>query len=311
MSSTYGNKLKIAIFGESHGKGVGVVIDGFPAGFRVDLEYINNFLERRKSTLRKENDIPEILSGVKDDFTTGAPICAFIKNNDADPKDYPDKLINPRPSHADYNAYVKYDGCADHRGGGHFSGRLTAPLVFAGALCAGWLDEKYNIKINAKIKHAGDITPGDSIGAIVGCVAENVPQGLGEHIFNSVEAAIASCVFGIPGIKGIEFGLGFGFASMRGSEANDEFYYDNNGAVRTKTNNNGGIIGGISTGAPIIFSVAFKPTPSIFSEQDTVNLETKTNDRIKIKGRHDPCIAVRALPAVEAAAAVAIMGLAL
>ena len=340
MGSVYGNKLKISIFGESHGEGVGVVIDGFPAGFEVDFDYINNFLKRRApggslSTSRIESDTPEILSGVKNNFTTGAPLCAFIKNNNANSSDYQDKLISPRPSHADYNAYVKYNGFSDQSGGGHFSGRLTAPLVFAGALCSSWLDKKYNIKINARIKQVGNIIvgrgdpdapqdfvpreaeeyilklkeTGDSVGAIVECISENIPQGLGEHMFSSVEASISSCIFGIPGVKGIEFGRGFEFASMRGSKANDEYYYDSNGEVRTKTNNNGGIIGGISTGMPIVFSVVFKPTPSIFIEQDTINLETKTNDKIKIKGRHDPCIGIRAVPVVEAAAAIALTDL--
>ncbi|MCL1859150.1 MAG: chorismate synthase [Oscillospiraceae bacterium] len=341
MGSIWGNKLKISIFGESHGDGVGVVIDGFSAGFEVDFDYINKFLKRRApgnnlSTSRIESDTPEILSGIKNNFTTGAPICAFIKNNNAHSSDYQDKSINPRPSHADYNAYVKYHGYSDQRGGGHFSGRLTAPLVFAGALCSDWLNKNYNIKINARLKQVGDIKitnvgdgvldvppiptqieefilklkeTGDSVGAIIECIADNVPQGLGEHIFSSVEANISSCIFGIPGIKGIEFGKGFEFASMRGSEANDEYYYDNNGEVKTKTNNNGGIIGGITTGMPVIFSVVFKPTPSIFLEQDTINLETKTNDKIKIKGRHDPCIGIRAVPIVEAAAAVALTDL--
>ena len=333
MGSIWGNKLKISIFGESHGEGIGVVIDGFPAGFEVDFDYINKCLKRRApgnklSTSRIESDEPEILSGIKDNFTTGAPICAFIKNNNTRSSDYQDKLINPRPSHADFNAYVKYNGYADLRGGGHFSGRLTAPLVFAGALCSDWLDKKYNIKINARLKQVGNIKiendekikeaeefilkikqSGDSIGAVIECSASNVPQGLGEHIFSSVEANIASCIFGIPGVKGIEFGRGFEFASMRGSEANDEYYYDNNGEVKTKTNNNGGIIGGMSTGMPIVFSVVFKPTPSIFLEQDTINLETKTNDKMTIKGRHDPCIAVRAVPVVEAAAALALVDL--
>ena len=338
MGSIYGNKLKISIFGESHGEGVGVVIDGLPAGFEVDFEYINKFLKRRApggnlSTPRTESDKAEILSGIKDNFTTGAPICAFIKNTNAHSGDYQDKLVKPRPSHADYNAHIKYGGYADQRGGGHFSGRLTAPLVFAGALCADWLGRKYNIKIAAHIKQVGDIGDikgdktaetaeieeliaklkhrGDSIGATLECVAENVPQGLGEHMFNSVEAAISSCIFGIPGVKGIAFGRGFDFASMYGSEANDEYYYDSSGDVKTKTNNNGGIIGGISTGMPIVFSVVFKPTPSIFIEQNTINIQTKTNDKITIKGRHDPCIAIRALPAVEAATALALTDLAL
>jgi chorismate synthase len=223
---------------------------------------------------------------------------------------------------------MKYNGYADLRGGGHFSGRLTAPLVFAGALCVDWLNKKYNIKIKVHLKQVGKLTNdipdfmnevekfilelkenGDSVGAIIECVTDNVPQGLGEHMFSSVEANISSCVFGIPGVKGIEFGRGFEFASMRGSEANDEYYYDDNGEVNTKTNNNGGIIGGMSTGMPIVFSVVFKPTPSIYLEQNTINIETKTNDKMTIKGRHDPCIGIRAVPVVEAAAALALIDL--
>jgi len=334
MGSVYGNKLKISIFGESHGTGVGVVIDGFPAGFEIDLGYIGGFLRRRApggalATSRKEGDEPEILSGIYNSFTTGAPICAFIKNRDAKPGDYQSHLAKPRPSHADYNAHIKYGGYADQRGGGHFSGRLTAPLVFAGALCADWLAKRHGVKIAARLKRVGDLTEnmpdfmeeaekliakigagGDSVGATVECVAENVPRGLGEHMFSSVEAAISSCVFGIPGVKGIEFGRGFEFARMRGSEANDAYCYDG-GEVKTKTNNNGGIIGGISTGMPIVFSVVFKPTPSIFLEQDTIDIKTGENGKIKIEGRHDPCIGVRGVPVVEAAAAVALVDLVL
>jgi len=335
MGSVYGNKLKISVFGESHGEGIGVVIDGFPAGFEIDFEYINEFLKRRApggslSTSRVESDTPEILSGIKNGFTTGSPVCAFIRNNNKHSSDYQDKLINPRPSHADYNAYVKYNGYSDQRGGGHFSGRLTAPLVFAGALCSDWLKKTYDIKINAYLKRVGEFTNdipdfmskvenfiselkhrGDSVGAVIECVADNIPQGLGEHMFSSVEAAVSSCVFGIPGVKGIEFGKGFEFASMYGSQANDEYYYDENGDIKTKTNNNGGIIGGMTSGMPLVFSVVFKPTPSIFTKQNTINLETKSNDKFTIKGRHDPCIGIRAVPVVEAAAAIALMDLVL
>ena len=359
MGSVWGSKFKLSVFGESHGEGTGVVIDGFPAGFPVDFEYINGFLKRRAPgggglvTLRCENDEPQILSGVKDGYTTGMPVCAFIQNNDQHSSDYQDKLINPRPSHADYNAYLKYNGFADHRGGGHFSARLTAPLVFAGALCADYLERKYNLQIGARIKKAGDIEDdrldyedieaglagrlkrlqipmlseskagqvrelieriresGDSVGAVIECFAVNVPASLGEHIFASAESVIASAVFGIPGVKGIEFGRGFDFAGMRGSEANDEYYYDSAGEVRVKKNNNGGILGGMTSGAPVVFSVAFKPTPSIFLEQRTINLQSKSNERFIISGRHDPCIAIRAVPVVEAAAAVAFMDMTL
>ena len=354
MGSVWGNKLKLSIFGESHGEGIGVVIDGFPAGFAVDFEYINRQMKRRApggslATARKESDEAQILSGIKGDFTTGAPICAFIKNNDMRSSDYQSELINPRPSHADYTAHIKYNGFADLRGGGHLSARLTAPFVFAGALCADYLKREYNITIAARIKRVGHIeddgldyavidasvvdklntselpmlnekkaeevrdflaqlkSEGDSVGAIVECFVLNAPVGLGEHIFSSAEAIISSAVFGIPGVKGIEFGRGFELATMRGSDANDGFYYDSDGQVRVRKNNNGGILGGMTSGMPVVFSVAFKPTPSIFIEQETVNLRDKTNENFTIKGRHDPCIGLRAVPIVEAAAAVAFM----
>lgn len=356
MSSVWGNRLKISIFGESHGKAIGVVIDGFPAGFKMDIDYILDVMKRRMpggklATSRIESDLPDIISGVKDGFTTGAPICAVIENSNAHSSDYGGELINPRPSHADLNAHIKYNGYSDHRGGGHFSGRLTAPMVFAGALCCNWLERTHNIQIAARIKQIGGIfdddldyanisrkfaytlkhselpminqdkiqkvknyiedlkQKGDSVGAIIECFALNLPQALGAHMFASVEAAISSCVFGIPAVKGIEFGAGFGFGAMHGSTANDEYYYDEVGNVKTKTNYNGGILGGMSTGMPIVFSVAVKPTPSIFIEQNTINLRTGTNEPFKIKGRHDPCIGIRVAPVVESAAALALTDL--
>ena len=356
MSSIWGNKLKISVFGESHGKAIGVVIDGFPAGFKLDWEYILRYMKRRMpggrlATSRSESDLPDILSGVKNDFTEGSPICGVIENSDTHSSDYGETLVNPRPSHADLTAFVKYTGYADHRGGGHFSGRLTAPLVFAGALCCDYLERVYNIKIAAHIKQIGGIfddkldyanininladmlkqselplinqdkaqevrdfienikQKGDSVGAVIECFALNVPQSLGAHMFSSVEASISSCIFGIPGVKGIEFGAGFEFASMYGSDANDEFYYDNSENIKTRTNNNGGILGGISTGMPVIFSVVMKPTPSIFIEQSTVNLKNKSNEPFKIKGRHDPCIGIRAVPVIEAATALSLTDL--
>ncbi|MCL2099371.1 MAG: chorismate synthase [Oscillospiraceae bacterium] len=354
MGSVWGNRLKLSVFGESHGEGAGVVIDGFPAGFAVDFEYIEKYLKRRAPggglvSSRNEPDSARVLSGLKNNTTTGAPICAFIENRDAAPSDYGDELISPRPNHADYTAYIKYKTFADHRGGGHFSARLTAPLVFAGALCADYLAREHNIKIGARIKRAGtleddelsyadfssDFTEklknmeipmisekkaealrsliiqskknGDSIGAVVECFILNVPAGFGEHIFASAESVIASAVFGIPGVKGVEFGRGFGFGGMSGSEAADGFYYDSGGELKIKNNNNGGILGGITSGAPLVFSVAFKPAPSVFTEQDSVDLRNKTNVKLKtITGRHDPCIGLRGVPVVEAAAAAAV-----
>ena len=352
MSSVWGNKLKISVFGESHGKAIGVVIDGFPAGFKLDWEYLLGYMKRRMpggkfATSRSESDTPEIISGVKADVTTGSPICAMIANGDIDSSNYGETLVNPRPSHADLTAFIKYNGFADHRGGGHFSGRLTAPLVFAGALCNNYLECEYNIKIAAHIKQIGNIFDdklnyadiddnladilreaelplinrdkiretkdfieniklrGDSVGAVIECFALNIPQPLGTHMFASVEASLASCIWGIPGVKGIEFGTGFEFAYMYGSNANDEYYYADDANIKTKTNNNGGILGGITTGMPVIFSVVMKPTPSIFIEQHTINLKRNESEPFKIKGRHDPCIGIRAVPVIEAAAALA------
>jgi len=354
LSSTWGKNIKISIFGESHGQAIGVVVDGFPAGIKVDLDYISTFLKRRApggelATKRKEPDIPEIISGVFNGYTTGAPVAAIIRNTNQHSSDYGERLTHPRPSHADYTAYVKYNGFADFRGGGHFSGRLTAPLVFAGALCMLALKEK-GVKIGAHICKIGDVsdTPfdnmkidsatldcikekdfptlnaetaekmknlikavasdGDSIGAVIECAAVGLPVGIGAHMFRSAEGVISSIMFGIPAVKGIEFGLGFGFAESVGSRANDGFEYID-GEVKTTKNNCGGIMGGMTNGAPLVFRVAFKPTPSVYKTQNSVNLITQVSEEFNIKGRHDPCIAVRAVPVVEAAAAVALLDL--
>lgn len=350
MASVYGSKLKLSVFGESHGEGIGVVIDGFPAGLKLDFDYIEAFMKRRApggsfSTKRREADIPRIMSGVSEGYTNGYPICAIIENTNQHSSSYQKKMTVPRPSHADFAASVKYGEHVELHGGGHFSGRLTAPLTFAGALCSLYLANR-GIKISAHIKQMLDVcdsafdadviseqfaalkagsfptidaatgerfaeiineaqSRGDSVGAKLECAAIGLPVALGEHMFESVEAEISQMMFAIPAVKGIEFGAGFDFCKGYGSELNDAYEYKN-GEVVTKTNNCGGIVGGMTTGMPLVFSVVVKPTPSIFTEQDSVDLEKKENTVLKIEGRHDPCIAVRAVPVVEACCAVAI-----
>ncbi len=324
MSSIYGENFKVSVWGQSHSKAIGVTIDGLPAGIKIDFGQLQSFLDRRApgknrfSTARSEADAPEFLSGLKNEITCGAPLTAVIYNSDANPSDYESISDTPRPSHADYAAQVKYRGFQDTSGGGHFSGRLTAPLCIAGGICKQIL-EKQGITINASIKSVGGETQpenfaaivdkarenGDSVGGIIECVAENVPAGIGDPIFDGMENRISAAVFAIPAVKGIEFGNGFACASLHGSENNDAFYSDG-GQIKTKTNNHGGILGGITSGMPIVFRIAVKPTPSIGIMQETVNIKTAENTNISISGRHDPCIVFRALPCVEAAAALAI-----
>lgn len=325
MSSVWGKKLKISVFGESHGKAIGAVIDGFPAGFPIDFEKILAEMKRRApgndefSTTRKEADFPNILSGVTNDITNGFPLCVEIENSAKRSSDYESLQNIPRPGHADYTASVKYNGFADMRGGGHFSGRLTAPIVFAGALCKQYLESK-GIYISAKIleihgekeniheeilKAKGE---GDSVGGVIECTATGVKAGIGEPMFYSVESAISSLVFSVPAVKGIEFGAGFDAAKMKGSECNDKFIIEN-GEIKAKTNNCGGILGGIFNGMPLVFRVAMKPTPSIYKEQNSVNLEEMKECKLNIKGRHDPCIVPRAVGVIEAVCAIAILDL--
>ncbi len=353
--SSWGNAVKISVFGESHGNGIGVVIDGLPSGESIDMDAVYMQMSRRApgkdktATPRLEKDIPEVMSGMLDGKTTGAPLCAVIRNTNTRSADYSSVLSCPRPGHADYTGYVRYNGYNDIRGGGHFSGRLTAPVVFAGAVCRQIL-EKHGIHIAAHIASIGNISDElfdpvkipqelmdrltastfslidpskeapmrelveecrkaqDSIGGTVECAVTGVPAGLGSPMFDGIENIISSIVFGIPAVKGIEFGAGFKAAAMRGSENNDEFYYDGTD-IRTRTNNHGGILGGISSGMPIIFRAAIKPTPSISREQNTVDMQTGTNTKLVIHGRHDPCIVPRAVPAIEAAAAVALINI--
>ena len=353
MSSTYGEKIKISVFGESHGGGIGVVIDGLPAGEAIDFDAVLAQMARRApgrdktATPRKESDTPRVLSGMLGNVLTGAPLCAVIENTNTRSQDYGNLLTKPRPGHSDYTAYVKYHGANDIRGGGHFSGRITAPLVFAGAVCRQLL-ERRGIQIAAHIQSVGSIhdkpfdpvaVPSalikrlsasffalidesaeepvraeieaarlaqDSVGGTIECAVTGLPAGVGEPMFDGLEGAIAKAVFGVPAVKGIEFGAGFALAAMRGSRANDAFCYQN-GHVVTETNHCGGILGGIANGMPLIFRCAVKPTPSIAQPQKTVDLQTGENTVLTIHGRHDPCIVPRAVPVIEAVTALAII----
>ena len=324
MSSTYGENLKISIFGQSHSEAIGVVIDGLPAGFEVDMDELGEFLSRRApgqgkhTTSRKEPDRPEFLSGLAGGKTCGAPLAAVIRNTNTRSSDYDNIRDIPRPGHADFAARIKYGGAEDVSGGGHFSGRLTAPLCIAGGIALQILREK-GITVKAEIKEIGGKSDGfletveearldaDSVGGIIECIIEGVPAGYGNPMFGGVENKIAACVFGIPAVKGVEFGAGFEAARMRGSENNDEFYYEEDGRVRTRTNNHGGILGGITTGMPIVFRAAFKPTPSIGKPQKSISFSEKKDAVLEIKGRHDPCVVMRAVPCVEAAAAITVL----
>lgn len=354
MSSFWNHNITISIFGESHGPAIGVIIDNLPPGEAIDTNAVREFMARRApkrdgtTTSRHEDDMPNILSGFHEGKTTGTPLTAFINNTDTHSQDYGNISHLARPGHADYTGSLRYKGFNDVRGGGHFSGRLTAPLCFAGAVCGQILERRgiytgthiaqvHNIKdtmfdpcnidrdLIIKLRHKifpaindkkaqkmkDDILLAreslDSVGGIVECAVTNVPAGIGSPIFEGLENSISQLVFGIPAVKGIEFGAGFKAASMLGSQNNDEFYVDERGHILTRTNNHGGILGGISSGMPIIFRVAFKPTPSIARPQDTVDYSLLKNENLVIKGRHDPCVAVRAVPVVEAAANIAIL----
>lgn len=352
MSSTYGENLKLSIFGQSHGTAIGMTLDGIPAGQPVDLGALQTFLNRRApgqndwSTPRREEDRPEFLSGVQDGCTCGAPLAAVIYNKNTRSGDYSELKDCPRPGHADYTADVKYGGYQDVAGGGHFSGRLTAPLCIAGGLCKQWL-EAMGIQITARIACidgvwdseqfdplAPDLTQvrqdfptltesaaikmrqriaearaeGDSVGGIIQCAVTGLPAGLGEPMFGGIESRIAAIVYGIPAVKGVEFGAGFSVAQLRGSQCNDPFTVAD-GQVRTIRNAAGGILGGISSGMPLLFQTAVKPTPSISRQQQSVSLSALENKSLQVKGRHDPCIVPRAVPVVEAAAAIAIYDL--
>ena len=328
MSSTFGKNIKISIWGQSHSAAIGVTVDGLPAGFKIDENKLGEFLARRApgqgkhTTSRKEADTPEFLSGIVDGVTCGAPLSALIRNTDCRSGDYANIADVPRPGHADYTANIKYGGHQDVRGGGHFSGRLTAPLCIAGGICLQLLEEK-GISVSAEIKSIGKVTGTldemlaeiekarmscDSVGGVIECKITGVPAGVGDPMFDGIENNIAKAVFGIPAIKGIEFGRGFEAATMYGSEHNDPYRVEN-GKIRAVTNNHGGILGGISSGEEIVFRAAVKPTASILKPQESVSLSRLENTEIRIVGRHDPCIVTRAVPCVEAAAAIAIYDL--
>lgn len=344
MSSSFGQNIRITIFGQSHSEAIGMTLEGIPAGNVIDFEELDKFLGRRApgknaySTPRKEADKPNFLCGVVGDTTCGTPITAIIKNGDCHSSDYEILKRIPRPGHADFTAEVKYGGFQDYAGGGHFSGRMTAPLCIGGGIVKQILEDM-GITIITRIKSIGNIedvgeltestadkdfpvvddnagikmkeyiaaksSEGDSVGGIVECAVCGLPVGVGDPMFDGMESRIAGIVFGIPAVKGVEFGNGFDCTRLTGSENNDPFIFED-GEVKTVSNNCGGILGGITDGMPLTFKVAFKPTPSIAKEQRSVNLETKENTVISVPGRHDPCIVPRAVPVVEAAAALAI-----
>lgn len=352
MSSIWGECVKISVFGGSHTEAIGVTIDGLPAGVPINAEEIILQMARRApgqastATPRKEKDIPRVLCGLLDGITTGAPLTAIIENTSQQSKDYSDLKAHPRPGHADYTAWVKFGGNNDIRGGGHFSGRLTAPLVFAGSVARQILAEK-GIIVASHVASVGGIADStinpvspdvsllqrlsheyfpvadasakermieaiesagaenDSVGGIIECFVVGMPAGVGGLMFGGAESIFASILFGIPAVKGVDFGAGFSAAYLKGSENNDAFCFDEDGSVKTQTNNCGGILGGITTGMPLVFQTAFKPTPSIGKEQSTVDLYTGENCRISVHGRHDPCVVPRAAPVVEAAACIA------
>lgn len=354
MSSEFGTTLKTSVFGESHGPAIGVVLQGLPAGEAVDLDALNAFLARRRpgqgpmTTRRNETDEPEFLAGLKDGKTTGFPLSAIIRNKDQHSNDYDNLRTNPRPSHADYTAFVKYGASRDMRGGGHFSGRLTAPLCIAGGICLQML-ERRGIFIGAHLKSVADVEDdtfpleptkelfaevrnrnpavlneaagekmknaieaarldADSVGAVIECAVIGLPAGLGSPMFDGIENQLAKALFGIPAVKGLEFGSGFAGTKLRGSENNDPFTVSD-GVIKTTTNNSGGCNGGIANGMPVVFRAAFKPTASIGKPQQTVNLKTMEETELVIKGRHDPCVAVRAVPVVEAVTALVLTDL--
>lgn len=351
MKNTFGNNISVTLFGESHGEAIGAVIDGLPAGIEVNETFIAHQLDLRRpvgkiSTPRNESDDFKIFSGVFEGKTTGTPLCITIPNENTNSKDYSKSYGKARPGHADFTAYSKYNGCEDYRGGGHFSGRVTAGIVAIGAVCidalkkknifigthikkcAGVEDEEFN-NIEENIRNLSDKSfaviddakgeemikniekakaKGDSVGGVLETVVTGLPAGIGEPWFDSVESMLSHALFSIPAIKGVEFGAGFSCADMFGSEMNDAFTYEN-GSIITKTNNNGGINGGITNGMPVVFSCAIKPTPSISKEQETIDFINKENTLLKTTGRHDPCIVHRARVVVDSVTAIALCDL--
>ena len=343
MSSSFNANIKFTIFGQSHSPAIGVTVEGLPAGFEPDMSELARFMQRRApgrnefSTPRSEADVPEFISGLFDGRLCGTPLTAIIKNTNTRSGDYSELKYKPRPGHADFTAGERYNNAQDYTGGGHFSGRLTAPLCIVGGLCLQLLRAE-GISVVTRIAELGGVADkgeicstadkpfpvvndecgekmkaailsakaeGDSVGGIIECAVSGCPAGIGDPMFGGMENRISSLVFGIPAVKGIEFGAGFDAAKMLGSENNDPFAVEN-GNIITKTNNCGGILGGITTGMPIVFRAAVKPTPSIAREQDTVDLRTMENTKLTVHGRHDPCIVPRAVPCIEAAAAIAV-----
>lgn len=353
MSSVFGNKIRVSIFGQSHGEKIGCVVDGLPAGEEVDLEELRRFLSRRApgqrgTTPRRETDEPHIVSGLLNGKTCGAPLCVLMDNADTHSGDYDELKDVPRPGHADYPAAVKYRGFQDARGGGHFSARLTAPLCAAGGILLQLLARR-GVLIGAHLLSVGDVRDeafdplltddatldrlregfpvlspaqgekmlekveemralGDSVGGLIECAVLHLPVGLGGPMFDGLENRISQAVFAIPAAKGIEFGEGFSASHLRGSQNNDP-YRVQDGQVKLLSNHAGGILGGLSTGAPLLFRAAFKPTPSIAQPQLSVSLSRMEDRELTIRGRHDPCVALRAVPCVEAAAALALADL--
>lgn len=351
MSSTFGHNIKISVFGQSHSEAIGVVIDGLSSGEAVDLDALAAFMARRApsqasySTKRREGDSVEIVSGLMNGYTCGAPLAAIIKNTDTRSSDYEEIKDTPRPGHADLTGYLRYGEHRDWRGGGHFSGRLTAPICTAGGICKQLL-ERRGIMIGAHISSLGGIPDtsydpvlldekelfanlpnfpvkdpeaskkmqsqiavckdnGDSIGGVIECGVIGVPAGIGDPMFDGLENRLSAALFAIPAVKGVEFGDGFALSEMRGSAANDAYVIDGE-KIKTVTNHSGGINGGITNGMPIIFRTAIKPTPSIAIEQNSISISKKENKKIVVGGRHDPCILPRAVPVVEAVAALVI-----
>lgn len=356
MKNTIGNNIQVSVFGESHGKAIGCVIDGLAAGIKLDLNYINQQLDLRKpkgkiSTQRHEKDELNIVSGYFNGYTTGTPLTIIMENSNTKSKDYEKSKNLMRPSHADYTGYTKYGGYNDYRGGGHFSGRLTAPLVAAGAIAKQILKSK-EIYIGSHIlsikelkdesfydmsesqlrnsisqleqayfpviqKDVGNAMlneiekaqiDGDSVGGIIQSCVMNIPAGIGEPMFDSIESILAHNLYSVPAVKGVEFGLGFNFNDFKGSEVNDSFYYDDK-KIKTKSNNNGGINGGISNGMPIILQTVIKPTASIYKKQQTIDIEKQQNAELQIDGRHDPAIVHRARVVIDSMIALGILDL--
>ncbi|MDR2647395.1 MAG: chorismate synthase [Oscillospiraceae bacterium] len=342
MSSSFGKNIICTIFGQSHSEAIGVVIDGLPAGEAINLEQAAAFMRRRRAgrnptdTKRREEDCAKVVSGLHNGFTCGAPLCAVIENNDVRSKDYDQLRQTPRPGHADFSLAMKHNGYQDARGGGHSSGRLTAPLCFAGAVCAQILARRGvflgahiiqlgqaransfdAVKVSAEdliqareaeIREAFQVEmreaaeARDSIGGVIECAAIGLPIGLGDPMFDGIENRLSAALFGIPAVRGVSFGAGFGAAAMRGSQNNDDYIFEDR-RVRTKTNHHGGVLGGVTTGMPLILCAAIKPTPSIGLPQRSVRMDTRETVPLTIEGRHDACVVPRAVPVVEAVTA--------